>query len=51
MTSTQISGADKVTHVTRLYSVTQGSLNYTICMATKQVPQLTTHLTAALVKA
>ena len=51
MTSTQISGADKVTHVTRLYYVNQSSLNYTICMATKQVPQLTTHLTAALVRA
>jgi hypothetical protein len=49
--STQIAGADKVTNVSRRYTFNQSSLNYTISMATKQVVQLTTHLTAALVRA
>lgn len=51
MTSTQIAGADKVTNVSRHYIVNQSALNYTISMATKQVSQLTVHLTAALVRA
>ena len=51
MTSTQIAGADKVTKVSRNYTVNQSSLNYTISMATKQVSELTVHLTAALVRA
>lgn len=47
-TSTQIAGADKVTNVSRHYTFKQSSLNYVISMATKQVSQLTNHLTAAL---
>jgi hypothetical protein len=49
--STQIAGADKVTNVHREYIFNESSLSYTISMATKQVSQLTVHLTAALVRA
>jgi hypothetical protein len=51
MKSSEIAGAEKVTKVCREYIVNQSSLNYTMSMATKQVSQLTVHLTAALFKA
>jgi ribonuclease PH len=49
--STHIAGADKVTNVSRQYTFNQSSLHYSVSMATKQVVQLTNHLTAALVRA
>ena len=51
--SRELAGAEKVTHVARVYTLSQDkhSLSYTVSMATHAVPQLTKHLSATLKKA